>query len=128
MGVVEQVGIHLERAASAAEQVFARARVKVATALMPGGKLDAGLLDREQHMAHGLSWLATYAAALREMASYAVHLIAMGRFGEAEQLTAQIVAGEYLNQIAGGIPMNQGEFARLSDFGLSPEDWAPLYN
>ena len=39
-------------------------------------------------------------------------------FGETEQLTVQIAAGEYLNHIAGGIPMNQGEFVRLADLGL----------
>ena len=128
MAVVEQVGIHLERAASAAGQVFARARSKAAAILMPDGKIEAGLLDRHQHMAHGLAWLAAYAAALRELAAYAVRLIAEDRFGEAEQLTAQIAAGEYLNHIAGGMPMNQGEFARLADFGLGPADAAPLFN
>ncbi len=128
MAVVEQVGIHLERAASAAGQVFARARSKAAAILMPDGKIEAGLLDRHQHMAHGLAWLAAYAAALRELAAYAVRLIAEDRFGEAEQLTAQIAAGEYLNHIAGGMPMNQGEFARLADFGLNHTDAAPLFN
>ena len=34
------------------------------------------------------------------------------RFGEIEQFLAQIAAGEYLNQIAGGMPMNQAEYAR----------------
>ena len=128
MAVVEQVGIHLERAASAAAQVFARARAKAAAILMPDGKIEAGLLDQHQHMAHGLAWLATYTAALRELAAYAVRLIAEERFGEAEQLTAQIAAGEYLNHIAGGMPMNQAEFARLADFGLNHADAAPLFN
>ena len=128
MAVVEQVGIHLERAASAAAQVFARARAKAAAILMPDGKIEAGLLDQHQHMAHGLAWLATYTAALRELAAYAVRLIAEDRFGEAEQLTAQIAAGEYLNHIAGGMPMNQAEFARLADFGLNHADAAPLFN
>ena len=65
---------------------------------------------------------------LRELAQYAERLTASGRFGETEQLTAQIAAGEYLNQIAGGIPMNQGEFARLQDLGLSRSDAAPLHD
>ena len=38
----------------------------------------------------------------------------------------QIAVGEYLNHVAGGIPMNQGEFARLSDMGLTRAEWAPL--
>ena len=128
MAALEQLGLHLERAAAAADQVFARARAKVAAAVMPGGRISADLLDAQQHLTHGLSWLATYAASLREMANYAMRLSATGHFGEAEQFTAQIAAGEYLNQIAGGIPMNQGEFARLGDFGLTPDDAAPLHN
>ena len=128
MAALDQLGLHLERAAAAADQIFSRARARVAAAVMPGGRMSAVLLDEQQHLTHGLSWLATYRASLREMASYAMRLSATGRFGEAEQLTAQIVAGEYLNQIAGGIPMNQGEFARLADFGLTHDDAAPLHN
>jgi (2S)-methylsuccinyl-CoA dehydrogenase len=39
-----------------------------------------------------------------------------------EALILQIGFGEYLNQIAGGIPMSQGETARLADLGLA---WTP---
>jgi len=122
-----QLETQLGEAAAAAEQVFTRARSRAAAKLMPDGKLSATLLDQQQHLAHGLSWLATYAAVLRETAAYVRRLAAGGRLGEAERLTAEIVAGEYLNQIAGGIPMNQGEFARLSDFGLTLQDAAPLH-
>ncbi|MBD3785554.1 MAG: acyl-CoA/acyl-ACP dehydrogenase, partial [Sphingomonadales bacterium] len=45
-----------------------------------------------------------------------------GALGAMESLILQIGFGEYLNQIAGGIPMSQGEVARLSDLGLS---WTP---
>ena len=48
---------------------------------------------------------------LRELAAFAARLEAEGSFGETEQLTVQIAVGEYLNHVAGGIPMNQGEFA-----------------
>ena len=43
-------------------------------------------------------------------------------FGEIEGLILTIAFGEYLTQIAGGIPMSQTEFARLSDLGV---DWQP---
>ncbi len=88
------------------------------------GKGDDG---RQQHALHGLAWYATYAATLRELASYAQRLDAHGRLGEVEQLLCAIAAGEYLNQMAGGIPMNQGEFARPAELGLSRADVAPLY-
>jgi (2S)-methylsuccinyl-CoA dehydrogenase len=119
---------NLASAAAVADTVLARARARVAARLMPSGKLSSALLDREQHMAHGLSWLATYAAVIRELAAHAGRLGAAGRLGETEQLTLQIVAGEYLNQIAGGIPMNQGEFTRPADLGLSPGDVAVIHD
>ena len=119
---------HLEQAAKAVDAIFARAKSRVAAKLMPGGKLNAGLLDAEQHMAHGLSWLATYAAAIRELSAFAARMEAEGRFGETEQLTVQIAVSEYLNHVAGGIPMNQGEFARLTDMGLTRADGASLHD
>ncbi|MBV9079168.1 MAG: acyl-CoA dehydrogenase family protein, partial [Methylobacteriaceae bacterium] len=72
----------------------------------------------EQHAAHGLAWLATYAAAIRELAAYAERLGAEGRFGEAEELLVRIGLGEYLDQIFSGMPMSQGEIARLGAMGL----------
>src|SRR5262249_44152796 len=39
---------------------------------------------------------------------------------EVEDLIIRIGLGEYLAQVAGGIPMSQSEIARLSDLGLSP--------
>ena len=111
----------LESAAQAAEAVFAKARLALAPRLTGSEELD-----REQHAAHGLAWLATYAATIRQLAGYASRLTAQGRFGEAEALTAQIAAAEYLNQIAGGIPMNQGEWARPHELGLAAADLQAL--
>ena len=85
-----------------------------------GGKIDGEALEVEQHAAHALSWLATYVEALRQMAGWAERL--GDGFGEIEQLILTIGFGEYLTQIAGGIPMSQTEFARLSDLGI---DWQP---
>ena len=117
---------HLEPAAGAVETLLAKAKAKVAARVMPGGKINSRLLDEEQHAAHGLAWLATYAATLRELANYATRLEAEGKLGETEQLTIQIAAGEYLNHVAGGIPMNQGEFLRLTELGLTRSETAGL--
>ena len=124
--VVAGLAVHLDEAATAAETLLGRARARVSARLAPGGRPDSSALDREQHMAHGLAWLATYATTLRQMAAFAARMEAEGRFGETERLTVQIAAGEYLNQIAGGIPMNQGEFARVTELGLSRADLAPV--
>jgi len=90
------------------------------------GKLSAARIEAEQHAVHGLAWLATYVEAIREMAAYARRMREEGRFGETEQLLTRIGLGEYLAQLFGGVPMNQGEIVRLSDFGLGPDEVAPF--
>ncbi|MCC5972125.1 MAG: acyl-CoA/acyl-ACP dehydrogenase [Pararhodobacter sp.] len=88
------------------------------------GKVSAALLEEHQRAAHGLAWLATYVESLRQMHGWAERLEDIGRFGEMEALILQIGAGEYLAQIAGGIPMNQGEILRPADLGLTRADLA----
>ena len=56
------------------------------------------------------------------MQKWAEQLDLEGKFGEIEQLIQQIAFGEYLSQLAGGIPMNQGEIVRLQDIGLNVGD------
>ena len=46
-------------------------------------------------------------------------MAAAGTLGETEELIVRIGIGEYLSQIAGGIPISQNEIVRPSDFGLS---------
>ena len=85
-----------------------------------GGRIDSAALETEQHAAHALSWLATYVESLKQLSAWAGRL---GEgFAEIEGLILQIGFGEYLTQIAGGIPMSQTEFARLSDLGI---EWQP---
>jgi (2S)-methylsuccinyl-CoA dehydrogenase len=116
--------VNLAQAADAADTLFAKARASLSASV----PLKGDGFDRAQHAVHGLAWYATYAATLRELSSYAHRLSAEGRFGEAEALTTGIAAGEYLNQLAGGIAMNQGETARPADLGLTRADVAPLYS
>ncbi len=66
-----------------------------------------------------LAWLATYVESLRQMRAWAGRLESEGKFTEMEGLLLQICYGEYLHHIHGGIPMSQGEVARLQDLGLS---------
>ena len=90
------------------------------------GKLSAGKIEAEQHAAHGLAWLATYIEAIKQMAAYVKRMHEQGRLGPTEELLTRIGLGEYLAQIFGGIPMNQGEIVRLADFGLSESDIEPF--
>ena len=108
----------LVEAAEAATTLRERAVEAVVAKVASGGKIDAEALEREQHAAHGLAWIATYVEALRQLASYAGRLEGEGRFGEMERLLAQLGAAEYLSQLAGGVAMSQGETARLHELGI----------
>ncbi|NOD86007.1 MULTISPECIES: acyl-CoA dehydrogenase family protein [unclassified Ruegeria] len=111
--------LNLTRAAlPAVEAVFEKARESVRDMVSADGRISGALIEANQTAAHGLAWLATYNQSLQQMQRWAEALQAEGKFGELEQLLHQIAFGEYLHQVAGGIPMNQGEVVRLQDMGL----------
>jgi (2S)-methylsuccinyl-CoA dehydrogenase len=110
-------------ALGAAEAVLAAAQARLSEAVKGSG--EAGM-EAHQYAAHGLAWMATLIEALRQTAAWVETLAADGRSGELEELIAQAVFGEYLGQIAGGIPVSQGEIVRPADLGLGPDDLAPL--
>jgi len=95
------------------------ARAQLRKKLGADDKVSGEALEVNQFAAHGLSWLATYIDALREMAGWAARLNADGKFGKMEALILQIAFGEYLSQLRGGIPMSQAEIVRLDDLGLT---------
>jgi (2S)-methylsuccinyl-CoA dehydrogenase len=90
------------------------------------GKLSAAKFEIEQRAAHGLAWLATYVEAIKEMAACTRRMREQERFGETEELLTRIGLGEYVAQIFGGLPMNQGEIVRLADLGLTEADIEPF--
>ena len=100
------------------DNLLAAARRHLRDQLDAGGKISAALLEQHQFEAHALSWLATYVEALRQMQHWAEALQAQGGLRDMEALLLQIAFGEYLAQIYGGIPMSQGEIARLQGLGL----------
>lgn len=100
------------------DELFSEATDALKIRVSDGGQVSAQALEREQFAAHSLSWLATYREALHQMNVWAKQLSETARFGDTEALILQIAFGEYLAQIIGGIPMSQGETARLSDLGL----------
>ncbi|MGD9195281.1 MAG: acyl-CoA dehydrogenase family protein, partial [Methyloceanibacter sp.] len=108
----------LDAAAESAEKLGSVTIEAVKGKLAPNGKIDNAALEREQHVAHGLAWVATYVEGIRQMADYANRASGEGRFGELEGLLTQIVVGEYLAQLAGGVVMSQGEVVRLHELGV----------
>ncbi|MFN6952710.1 MAG: acyl-CoA dehydrogenase family protein, partial [Albidovulum sp.] len=111
-----------EAALPQAEALLGSAQQSLRRAVDAGGKVSAAALETRQFEAHALSWLATYVESLRQLRAWAGRIAEAGSFGEMESLILQIGFGEYLAQIAGGIPMSQGEVARLADLGLT---WTP---
>ena len=108
-------------ALSAAQHLLVEARKGVSAMVVRGGRLDGALLDQHQFAAHGYAWLATYVAGLQQMLSWAESLDAEGKLSELETLMLQCAYGEYLAQIAGGIPMTQVEWVRPRDMGVADE-------
>jgi len=109
-------------ALAAAETILALARRN----LVDKTAGDPARLDAEQIAAHGLAWMATYVAALRQLRAWAARLDEGGQLGEAQLLILVVGFGEYLAQLCGGIAMGQGEIARPQDLGLADGDLAPL--
>ncbi|WP_265500179.1 acyl-CoA dehydrogenase family protein [Paracoccus beibuensis] len=114
---MKDVQHHSQAVLSDLDDLLARATTELRGRVGTDGLIDPALLEEQQHAAHALSWLATYVTALRQLHAWSLRVN-----GPVEALIAQIGFGEYLTQIAGGIPMSQTEFARLSDLGV---EWHP---
>ncbi len=91
---------------------FAKAKVIV------GGKIDRKLVDKEQHILHGLAWYQTYISTLTETAKWANELAANGAFTEIEANLCVVLFADYLSDIAAGIMMTQVERIRPHDLGI----------
>jgi len=85
----------------------------------PDGKVDPGLVTREQHIAHGFAWIASTAAALEATADWAARTRGGGNFGPVEELTLRIGFGEYCAQLVSGVPMSAGEIVRPLSLGTA---------
>jgi (2S)-methylsuccinyl-CoA dehydrogenase len=105
-------------AVTAAERLLHLAKAGVRSTV----EATSGGLDAAQAATHGLAWLATYVEALRQMLGWAKRLEAEQRLSEFERLLLTAAFGEYLAQIAGGIPMSQGETVRLGALGVARAD------
>jgi (2S)-methylsuccinyl-CoA dehydrogenase len=117
----------LRDAASGVQAFVADAKGAVKARISSGGKIDRKLADLEQHCVHGFGWYASYGELMTQVAGWAAELDAQGRFGETEQLLAQLLFSEYAAQLVGGIPMNQGEIIRPADLTSDRETMNRLF-
>ena len=101
-----------------AQQLLEVGRGSVTRLVTRDGRPDAGLLETQQMAMHGLSWQATYVEALRQTLLWARALQANGSLGAVERAILQLGYAEYLQQLAGGIPISQTEIIRPGDLGI----------
>jgi len=113
-------------AQGAAERMLATARTRLLERVAPDGRVRPERIEAEQLAVHGFAWFATYVEALRQVREWALRLSAERSFGDIEALIVEIAFGEYLCQLAGGVPMAQSEFARPQDLHLTEDEIAPL--
>ena len=107
-----------QNALSTVDKYFDAAVEQVKKSVIIDGKLSKEILAEKQHASHGLAWIATYRATLKEMVNWAISLEEQNNFQEMEQLILQFAFSEYCSQIKSGIPMSQMEFIRPQDLGL----------
>ncbi len=110
-----------ETAVAAARRLLAAATAAAGARVLRDGRIDGPAADRHQRVVHGLAWYATTVEALAQTLAWARRLEAAGRFGPAETLVLTIGFGEYLAQLAGGVPIGPNEIVRPNDLGLVPE-------
>ncbi len=111
--VIDDLLAQCERAVVATNTLLAGVERALRAVLAEGAAAGGDPLQREQARAHGFAWAATYGQALHEMLGWGRRLQAGGKLAELETLMLQAAFGEYLAQLAGGLPMSQGEIFRV---------------
>ena len=104
-----------------AEQLLEAGRSSVAGLVSEWGEVKSGLLEANQQATHGLAWQATYVETLRQGLAWATRLQAAGSFSAVEAAILRLGFAEYLQQMAGGIPISQTEMIRPWDLGVPME-------
>jgi (2S)-methylsuccinyl-CoA dehydrogenase len=110
---------NLRDAAAAARDYLGEARRVVTQRCAPSGRAEPKLLQQHQRALHGLAWVATTVEAIACAASWGERLAERGQLAAGEELVLALGVGEYLAQLAGGIPMSQSEIFRPSELGLN---------
>jgi (2S)-methylsuccinyl-CoA dehydrogenase len=95
-----------------------RARRAIGDRLAPDGKLPSDVANSRQRELHGLAWIATLSEAIAQAVDWAEDIEARGSQTHVDRLALEIGVGEYLNQLAHGIPMSQNEIVRPSELGI----------
>ena len=99
-------------------------RSRTTSLISQNGVVAEPFLLQHQHAFHALAWFKVYELAILEIISFTETMHLNDTLSEPIELFSRIGVGELLCQFFNGISMSQSEFARLSDFGLTPDDVA----
>jgi (2S)-methylsuccinyl-CoA dehydrogenase len=110
--------VRAEAAVAAARDYLVAAKASASRLASEEDRQGMSPSDREQRALHGLAWIATVVEALAQTAQWAASVEGSGGLNEAERLVVEIAFGEYLSQLAGGIPIGPNEIVRPVDLAL----------
>ena len=119
MSITVNLTDNLQGIADSVRAFLAAATLATNDRLTSGGALDALLAHKHQRALHGLAWMATTGEALVCASQWGLRLASVSSLGEAEKLLLCVGLGEYLHQLASGIPMGQNEIFRPTELGLT---------
>jgi (2S)-methylsuccinyl-CoA dehydrogenase len=111
---------HADAVVASAESLLAVARARVLDRVVQGDAVAPERLDSEQHVLHGLAWLATYVRTLGELRDFATFVSQKSQLTDLECELTLIGLSEYFAQCLHGVAMSQTEFIRPADFGIEP--------
>ncbi|MGE4431215.1 MAG: acyl-CoA dehydrogenase family protein [Sphingobium sp.] len=113
--LLSKAGAALDRA----RQFLLQVKQAVQDVVLSDGKPDPRLVDREQRRVHGYAWMTTVVAALDATLNWARTGMDRGALTPLDALVVRIGFGEYLAQLAAGVPMSQNEIVRPADLGVA---------
>ncbi len=109
---------HLSSIQSAVREVEKATRDAILSRCSREGKIQSGLLNEHQRALHGLAWMTTTVEAIVRAAQWGIKLHEVNKLTTLERLVLTVGIGEYLQQMAFGLPMSQSEVVRPHELGI----------
>ena len=91
--------------------------------LTKDNRIDNALLENYQFESHGFAWFETYRIGLRETFNWLIRLKDSNKAAEIDYNILLYSFAEYVSQMRDGIMISQTEMVRLSDIGITRDDF-----
>ena len=91
--------------------------------LTKDNRIDNTLLENYQFESHGFAWFETYRIGLRETFNWLIRLKDSNKAAEIDYNILIYSFAEYVSQMRDGIMISQTEMVRLSDIGITRDDF-----